>query len=177
MPSVAAQFSADNPTPPRICRMFNGTELPTFLDISHRNDTRPTQPDPFLLTSCHECFELVTQVSLANSSLDYHNESQIEEACQLVDFECVSIVRQCCASASSCCVRQLRAISNATRNTCPLSWDGISCIDETEENMTTKVACPAFIPFFNKKSFSFFQSKFVFYFLRICREKLPSNES
>ena len=86
---------------------------------------------------------------------DIRNETNVEIICRtLKDSQCESWI-QCCRTANDCCERQLKS-SNSNTDSCPQTWDGFSCWDETTHGMTSSKTCPSFMKYASRAGMRLF---------------------
>lgn len=81
-------------------------------------------------------------------SPDITNETSTSAVCSSLDDMDCERWRSCCISASACCARMQEVPWRKSGNeskTCPKTWDGFSCWDETSAGVTAYKTCPSFI--------------------------------
>lgn len=133
--------------PRNSCRFGNGERIAAIMD-----SLSPLKvPVLFLLSTCKDCLLEVLQKEISVLSLDYRNQSQMENACSMRNYEtmspldCLNRVQIYCMKAEKCCCDQLERSRLLSSMFCPMTWDGVSCIEDTPANITIKVICPKFI--------------------------------
>ncbi|XP_060066020.1 calcitonin gene-related peptide type 1 receptor-like [Ylistrum balloti] len=77
---------------------------------------------------------------------DIDDLGQIERVCGTLDSADCARWTSCCQAAKSCCQRQTHARPKG-RNTCPSTWDGFGCFEETDAGQTAVINCPEFIEY------------------------------
>ena len=87
-------------------------------------------------------------VTLATDSVkpDIHNSSAMQLVCDFLDATDCERWKGCCQAADRCCQRQQKSQPIA-RDSCPRTWDGFSCWDDTSPGVTATTQCPPYLEF------------------------------
>lgn len=138
------------------------------LYCRERSDIRPF--DEFALHSCASCysylFPINKELRAYNQHLvslngtrfphmtfikaDYHNESLKNAICSTLNSDECHRWQSCCEEAEECCKKKgyphPEYDSLHFKDTCPRTWDGYGCWDDTPSATTVSIHCPLFIP-------------------------------
>ncbi|GFR70043.1 histone-lysine N-methyltransferase SETMAR [Elysia marginata] len=136
----------------RLCRTKQGGFTPAQFDIH----------------TCAWCYLFITQsedmivhpiqqtlVVIGNQSVfpqwtilvpDAENDTLANRICQTTGRETCTRWKSCCSEARACCKRQL--LSPPGQNgSCPRTWDGYGCWDDTGPGTTVYLGCPSFLEY------------------------------
>ncbi|KAK3754952.1 hypothetical protein RRG08_004072 [Elysia crispata] len=137
-----------------------------FKDGLCRTKFGEYSPASFNIHACGHCYGFITRsediimhplfqqlVVLGNQSVfpqytlltpNDENITMANRICQTVSRDTCSRWKSCCRDARACCRRQLH--SPAGKNgSCPRTWDGWGCWDDTPPEATVYIGCPSFL--------------------------------
>ncbi|KAK0070565.1 calcitonin gene-related peptide type 1 receptor, partial [Biomphalaria pfeifferi] len=124
--------------------------------------------EEFKLQACARCYSFITQsrdvtfhpshpflVVMNNQTKfpqwtilipDTENSTWAEKICRTTSTEMCFLWKKCCEDAVSCCERQL-TLGAQENGTCPRTWDGYGCWDDTAPGTTVYISCPSFLQY------------------------------
>ncbi|KAK7508579.1 hypothetical protein BaRGS_00000145, partial [Batillaria attramentaria] len=106
------------------------------------NDVRPHRQHPVLVV-------IGNRTSYPRGTVlipDVTNASDVSSVCKIVPGAMCERWKECCVAARQCCQRQV-AGEPYVNGTCPRTWDGWSCFDDTEPGTVEYVTCPDFLQY------------------------------
>lgn len=125
-------------------------------------------PAQFDMHACAWCYQFITQslemrvsptlhslVVVGNQSIypqwtilvpDAENASLANRVCKTISRDTCSRWKSCCSAARSCCKRQL-LLPPRQNGSCPRTWDGYGCWDDTRPETAVYISCPSFLQF------------------------------
>ena len=75
------------------------------------------------------------------------NKSDVTRVCRTLRGKECDRWMACCEEAAQCChLQQKPRTSNASRDQCPMTWDGFSCWADTGSGEVVRNPCPDYIP-------------------------------
>ncbi|CAL1527689.1 unnamed protein product [Lymnaea stagnalis] len=125
-------------------------------------------PEEFKFHACSRCYFYITQsrdvhfhpslpylVVLNNQTVypqwtilipDADNSTLADRVCKTTSPDMCVRWKKCCEDATQCCERHMSSPPQEN-GTCPRTWDGYGCWDDTKAASTAYISCPVFLQY------------------------------
>ncbi|XP_059144964.1 calcitonin gene-related peptide type 1 receptor-like isoform X2 [Physella acuta] len=112
-----------------------------YITQSRSVRIHPTQPILVVLGTNQTAFKKY-DILIPNAA----NDTQADLVCRTTTADNCLSWKKCCQEASSCCQRHLDSPPRP-EGTCPRTWDGYGCWDDTWAGSTAYISCPGFLKY------------------------------